>query len=116
MRTNLFAAVLAVVLATALLAPAAHAQLKLPRVSPAATVTQTIGLTDLTVAYCRPGVKGRVIWGGLVPYDEPWRTGERGDPVHHDRPDPVRRQGARRWHLLALHHPGEGRVDRGDQL
>jgi hypothetical protein len=75
MRTNLFAAVLAVVLATALLAPAAHAQLKLPRVSPAATVTQTIGLTDLTVAYCRPGVKGRVIWGGLVPYDEPWRTG-----------------------------------------
>ena len=75
MRTNLFVGVLAVALATALLAPAAHAQLKLPRVSPAATVTQTIGLTDLTVAYCRPGVKGRVIWGGLVPYDEPWRTG-----------------------------------------
>jgi hypothetical protein len=67
--------VLAVVLASALLAPAAHAQLKLPRVSPAATVTQTIGLTDLTLSYCRPGVKGRVIWGGLVPYDEPWRTG-----------------------------------------
>lgn len=75
MRTNLTAAVLTVVLASALLAPAAHAQLKLPRVSPAATVTQTIGLTDLTVTYCRPGVKGRVIWGGLVPYDEPWRTG-----------------------------------------
>jgi hypothetical protein len=64
-----------VILAAALLAPAAHAQLKLPRVSPAATVTQSIGLTDLTVSYCRPGVKGRVIWGGLVPYDEPWRTG-----------------------------------------
>jgi hypothetical protein len=75
MRTNLFAAVLTVSLATALLAPAAHAQLKLPRVSPATTVTQSIGLTDLTVSYCRPGVKGRVIWGGLVPYDEPWRTG-----------------------------------------
>ncbi len=75
MRTNVSTAVLAAVLATALLAPAAHAQLKLPRVSPAATVTQTIGLTDLTVAYCRPGVKGRVIWGDLVPYDTPWRTG-----------------------------------------
>jgi hypothetical protein len=75
MRTNLSAAVLTVILATALLAPAAHAQLKLPRVSPAATVTQSIGLTDLTVSYCRPGVKGRLIWGGLVPYDEPWRTG-----------------------------------------
>ena len=75
MRTNLSAAVLTVILAAALLAPAAHAQLKLPRVSPAATVTQSIGLTDLTVSYCRPGVKGRVIWGGLVPYGEPWRTG-----------------------------------------
>jgi len=75
MRPNLSVAVLTVILATALLAPAAQAQLKLPRVSPAATVTQTIGLTDLTVAYCRPGVKGREIWGGLVPYDEPWRTG-----------------------------------------
>jgi hypothetical protein len=75
MRTDLNAAVLAVILATAALAPPAYAQLKLPRVSPAATVTQTIGVTDLTVAYSRPGVKGRVIWGGLVPYDLPWRTG-----------------------------------------
>lgn len=75
MRTTLTAAVLAVILATAALAPSAHAQLKLPRVSPAATVTQTVGLTDLTISYSRPGVKGRVIWGGLVPYEQPWRTG-----------------------------------------
>jgi hypothetical protein len=75
MRTRLPAAVLAVMVAAALLAPAAHAQLKLPRVSPAASVTQTIGIADLTVTYCRPGVKGRDIWGGLVPYDQPWRTG-----------------------------------------
>jgi hypothetical protein len=46
-----------------------------PRPSPAATVKQTVGTTDLTVSYSRPGVKGRVIWGGLVPYDKPWRTG-----------------------------------------
>jgi hypothetical protein len=61
-----------------LLAPAAaHAQqtLKLPRVSPKATVTQTVGLTDVTITYCRPGVKGRTIWGDLVPYDKVWRTG-----------------------------------------
>ena len=50
-------------------------QLQLPRVSPKATVSQTVGLTEITVTYCRPGVKGRVIWGGLVPYDQVWRTG-----------------------------------------
>lgn len=50
-------------------------QLDLPRVSPKATVSQTVGVTDVTIAYCRPGVKGRVIWGGLVPYDQVWRTG-----------------------------------------
>jgi hypothetical protein len=57
------------------LTPPAGAQLKLPRPSPGASVTQTIGLTDLTVAYSRPGVKGRTIWGDLVPMDKPWRTG-----------------------------------------
>lgn len=59
----------------ALSAGIAAGELKLPRVSPKASVTQTLGLTDMTVTYCRPGVKGRVIWGDLVPYDKPWRTG-----------------------------------------
>jgi len=49
--------------------------LKLPRVSQHQVVTQTVGLTDITVDYSRPSVKGRVIWGGLVPYDQVWRTG-----------------------------------------
>src|SRR5205085_4953821 len=31
--------------------------------------------TDVTITYSRPGVKGRVIWGELVPYDKVWRTG-----------------------------------------
>jgi hypothetical protein len=66
------AVLLALTLAVA--APAL-AQLDLPRVSPKATVSQTVGLTDVSIAYCRPGVKGRVIWGGLVPYNEVWRTG-----------------------------------------
>jgi hypothetical protein len=49
--------------------------LKLPRVSQHAVITQTVGLTDITVDYSRPVAKGRVIWGGLVPYDKVWRTG-----------------------------------------
>jgi len=53
----------------------AQAQLKLPDASPAATVSQTIGLTDVTVVYHRPAVGGREIWGKLVPYGEPWRAG-----------------------------------------
>ncbi|HEY4491186.1 MAG TPA: DUF2911 domain-containing protein [Acidobacteriota bacterium] len=54
----------------------AYAQeLQLPRVSQKASVMQTIGLTDVTITYSRPGVKGRAIWGGLVPYDKVWRTG-----------------------------------------
>jgi hypothetical protein len=60
---------------SALTAGISAAQLTLPRPSPAASVTQTIGLTECTVTCSRPGVKGRVIWGGLVPYDQVWRTG-----------------------------------------
>lgn len=50
-------------------------ELKFPRISQGAKVSQTIGLTDVEITYHRPGVKGRVIWGGLVPYDKIWRTG-----------------------------------------
>lgn len=46
-----------------------------PRRSPAATVTQTIGFTDITISYHRPAAKGRVIWGNLVPYEQVWRAG-----------------------------------------
>lgn len=50
-------------------------QVRTPRPSPNATLTQAVGLTDVTIKYSRPGVKGRTIWGGLVPYDAVWRTG-----------------------------------------
>jgi hypothetical protein len=50
-------------------------QLKVPRPSQKQVLTQTVGFTDITVTYSRPGVKGRQIWGGLVPYDKVWRTG-----------------------------------------
>src|SRR5258708_31835588 len=68
------------VLAAAVAAPAL-AQLATPLPSPNASVSQTIGVTKVEVVYSRPHVKGptrkeeRVIWGGLVPYDEVWRTG-----------------------------------------
>lgn len=44
-------------------------------VSPNAAVSQTIGLTDIYVTYGRPGVRERTIFGGLVPFDQVWRTG-----------------------------------------
>lgn len=53
----------------------AHAQLDLPRPSPNAKISQTIGLTEITIEYSSPAVKGRPIWGALVPYDQLWRTG-----------------------------------------
>ncbi len=45
------------------------------RISPKATVKQTVGFTEVTIEYNRPGVKGRTIWGGLVPYNVVWRAG-----------------------------------------
>jgi hypothetical protein len=45
------------------------------RLSPKAMVEQTVGFTGVTIDYSRPGVKGRKIWGGLVPYNVVWRAG-----------------------------------------
>jgi hypothetical protein len=61
----------------ALLAAAAWSQpaVELPRPSPLATVSQSFGYSTMTVTYSRPGVKGRAIWGGLVPYGQIWRAG-----------------------------------------
>lgn len=58
-----------------LVACPAFGQLQLPRPSPVAKVTQTVGLTDITIEYSSPSVKGRKIWGALVPYGEVWRAG-----------------------------------------
>lgn len=48
---------------------------KLPAPSPAQTVTQEFALSDITLSYSRPAVKGRTIFGDLVPYGQIWRTG-----------------------------------------
>jgi hypothetical protein len=65
----------AFVLAILFIATESIAQLQLPQPSPKATFTQTVGVTDVTIEYSSPGVKGRNIWGELVPYDELWRAG-----------------------------------------
>lgn len=78
-----------IALVPALLFPLpAHSQnsVTLPQLSPKATVSQTIGITDVTVVYHRPSVQKREIWGQLVPYGfndlgfgtskaAPWRAG-----------------------------------------
>lgn len=50
-------------------------QLEYPRPSPASSVMQVVGITEVSIEYSSPGVKGRSIWGDLVPYNEVWRTG-----------------------------------------
>jgi hypothetical protein len=53
----------------------AQTQLRVPRVSQFAKISQTIGLSEVSISYHRPGVKGREIWGNVVKYDEVWRAG-----------------------------------------
>lgn len=50
-------------------------QIQMPQASPAAKISQKVGLTDVTLEYSRPSTKGRKIFGELVPYGEVWRTG-----------------------------------------
>lgn len=47
----------------------------LPKLSPKASVSLSIGTTPITIEYHRPAVRGRTIWGALVPYGRVWRTG-----------------------------------------
>ncbi len=56
----------------------ASAQLRLPSPSPSASLTQTVGTTDISINYSRPSLKGREIFGKLLPYDKIWRTGANG--------------------------------------
>ncbi len=53
----------------------AAAPKKTPQPSPYSSLTQRIGVNDVTITYHRPGVKGRKIWGELVPFGQVWRAG-----------------------------------------
>ena len=58
----------------------AQTLLTLPEDSPRAVCAQRIGMTDVTIIYHRPFVKGRKIWGGIVPYGQAWRAGANETP------------------------------------
>lgn len=62
-------------IASGLLLSTALVAQKLPQPSPKGTVKQTVGVTDVTINYSRPSVKGRAVFGDLVPFDKIWRTG-----------------------------------------
>ena len=73
-----FSAVTVLPLVFCFAATLAHAQsalLDLPRDSQHAKVMQRVGITDISINYHRPLVKGRKVWGGLVPYGQVWRAG-----------------------------------------
>lgn len=67
------AALLAIPLTTSI--ASAQAPLELPQPSPRARAEQRVGVTDFTIEYSSPGVKGRKVWGDLVPYGKAWRAG-----------------------------------------
>lgn len=54
---------------------AAAQKITVPAPSPLQTVTQKFGLGEVTIEYSRPAVKGRTIFGDVVPYGKIWRTG-----------------------------------------
>lgn len=58
-----------------LIAFSINAQLEVPQPSPASKLDQKVGMTDITVEYSRPSLKGRKIFGSLEPYGKVWRTG-----------------------------------------
>ena len=74
MKHSLYSSPLVLLLLLASIA-LAQPQLPVPQPSPAATVSQTIGIAEVQVTYHRPGVKGRDVWGKMVPYGEVWRAG-----------------------------------------
>lgn len=58
-----------------LLSTLTTAQIKSPAASPSSSLTQTVGLTEVQIDYSRPGLKGRRMFGGFLPYNKLWRTG-----------------------------------------
>ena len=58
-----------------------QAQVLAPQPSPKCTLNQMVGLTDVEIEYSRPGVKGRNVFGDLVPFGKVWRTGANSNTI-----------------------------------
>ena len=81
--------------AAGLLAQAPQApKIEFPAASPAATLKQRVGLTDIEINYSRPGLKGRVVVGNIDPYGKVWRTGA-NSATRISFSTPVRLQGSK---------------------
>lgn len=70
-----FVSVAMLALATGLCAQTPPPELALPDSSPAATIKQRVGVTDIEINYSRPALRGRSAFGGLAPFGSVWRTG-----------------------------------------
>ena len=91
MRTLLFL-LASLTLPTLPVRAAVQSPIKMPQASPAASVSLAVGPATVDIEYHRPAVKGRPIWGGLVPYAQVWRTGA-NEATRIRFSDPVRVQG-----------------------
>ena len=58
-----------------------NAQVKTPQPSPFSKIEQVVGMTDVSLEYSRPGVKGRTVFGDLVPFGKLWRTGANANTI-----------------------------------
>lgn len=62
-------------IASMILCAQVFGQVVTPKASPVAKIQQKVGLADIQIDYSRPGAKGRVIFGDLIPFDAMWRLG-----------------------------------------
>lgn len=65
----------------ALVCSTGFSQVRTPQSSPKASITQVVGLTDVTIDYSRPSAKGRTVFGDLVPFGKLWRTGANANSI-----------------------------------
>ncbi|MCX2719787.1 DUF2911 domain-containing protein [Lentiprolixibacter aurantiacus] len=66
---------LLLLVAAAVMSFSLQGQISTPQPSPFSKIHQVVGLTDVTLEYSRPSMRGRTIFGDLVPFDKVWRTG-----------------------------------------
>ncbi|MBM2846615.1 MAG: hypothetical protein HW407_1927 [Bacteroidetes bacterium] len=83
---------LVIVALISLIAQSVYSQLETPQPSPKGKIEQRVGVMDVSVNYSRPGIKGRKIFGDLVPFDQVWRTGA-NDPTTISFSDAVKLEG-----------------------
>lgn len=74
-KTLLFSAAISLAALASIPASAQSPKIDFPSPSPASTLKQRVGLTDIEIVYSRPSAKGRPIFGRLVPFGKVWRTG-----------------------------------------